>query len=145
MAAQPGNHGHSEDRPKLLGRPDGAGAVLVEATGAYEGLRAGERRWVTGSAVDRGLSLGILLEVHTPAAKAAPAKTDVQIVVEGSTSTNTVPVEVTVTEGTPFDPAAHTAKDVIAYLKAVDDAAETKRVKALERKAKQPRKTILDY
>lgn len=144
MAAPTGNHGHFEDRPKLLGRPDGAHAILVEATGAYEGLRAGERRWVTGSAVDRGLSLGILLEVDS-APKPKATKPDVQVVVEPASSANTVPVETTVTEGTPLSPADHTAKDVIAYLKAVDDPTETKRVKALERKAKQPRKTILDY
>ena len=56
-------HGHSPDKPSLIGQANGADAVQVYATGLYEGVRKGELRWVTGDLVQVGLDSGVIVEV----------------------------------------------------------------------------------
>ena len=57
-------HGHREDKPSILGKPNGADAIQVYATGLYEGVRKGLLQWVTGDAVDAGIERGLLIPVE---------------------------------------------------------------------------------
>lgn len=57
--------GHDQDRPLILGAPNNADARYVEGTGLFMAVRKGDRRWVTGEAVDTGLRSGVLMMVYT--------------------------------------------------------------------------------
>lgn len=56
-------HGHTADRPTVLGEANGEPAIQVYATGLYEGVRKGDVRWVTGTAVQPGLDTGNIVEI----------------------------------------------------------------------------------
>lgn len=62
---RPINLGHDRKTPLVLGYPNGDDARLVEGTGLYLAVRKGDRRWVTGSAVQNGLMSGVLINVDT--------------------------------------------------------------------------------
>lgn len=77
MATVRATHGDTAERAMRLGDANGADAIYVESTGYFHGLRVGERRWVTGSAVDEGVDIGMLVELHEdgePARAAKPRK-----------------------------------------------------------------------
>jgi len=65
MSRPPINLGHDQDRPLVLGAPNDADARYVEGTGLFLAVRKGDRRWVTGDAVDDGLRSGVLVMVYT--------------------------------------------------------------------------------
>jgi hypothetical protein len=82
MATVRTNHGETAERPLVIGTANGADPIFVEATGAYNGMRVHDRRYVTGTGVDEGVDIGILVEIQpddgTPArrtAKKTAAKT----------------------------------------------------------------------
>lgn len=56
-------HGQSADQPTILGESNDESAIQVYATGLYEGIRKGDVRWVTGTAVAAGLRSGVIIEV----------------------------------------------------------------------------------
>lgn len=68
--------GHDELTPLVLGVVNDADAVLVEGTGLFMAVRKGDRRWVTGSMVRKGLATGSLIQVLTGR---EPAMTDAQL------------------------------------------------------------------
>jgi hypothetical protein len=72
MSRPRGNLGHSETAPLVLGADNGDDPVLVEGTGLFLSVRKGDRRWVTGTAVQNGLQLGVLIRV-LPVGSDAPA------------------------------------------------------------------------
>lgn len=56
-------HGHTQDKPTVIGEPNGEPAIQVYATGLYEGIRKGVLRWVTGTKVAPGLRAGVIVRV----------------------------------------------------------------------------------
>lgn len=62
---KPINLGHDRKTPLVLGFANGDDARYVEGTGLYLAVRKGDRRWVTGSAVQNGLMSGVLINVDT--------------------------------------------------------------------------------
>lgn len=65
MATRSNARGYSSDRPLVLGQPDGSLAIEVVANGVFQGLRTNEQRWVTGTAVDDGLAIGIIIPIES--------------------------------------------------------------------------------
>lgn len=57
--------GHDRKTPLVLGFANGDDARYVEGTGLYLAVRKGDRRWVTGTAVQNGLRSGVLINVET--------------------------------------------------------------------------------
>jgi len=65
MSRRPVHLGYEADQPLILGVENGAAARLVEGTGLFLAVRKGDRRWVTGDAVNKGLRQGVLIAVYT--------------------------------------------------------------------------------
>jgi len=126
MATRNSNAGHSKDRPRILGSPNGAEPILVEATGTYDALRVGHQRWVTGTGVDRGLTHGVLVQIFMgdeAPVEATAVASDVQVIVEPA-------AQVVAEPETLFDPGDHSVAEVREYI--ADHPEDRARVLQLE-------------
>lgn len=56
-------HGKDASQPMVIGQPNGADPVFVEATGLVFGIHKGKQRWVTGSAVAGAVDGGLLIVI----------------------------------------------------------------------------------
>lgn len=65
MATRSNARGYSSDRPLVLGQHDGSQPIEVVANGVFQGLRTNDQRWVTGTAVDDGLAIGIIIPIES--------------------------------------------------------------------------------
>lgn len=134
---RPINLGHDRKTPLVLGFANGDDARLVEGTGLYLAVRKGDRRWVTGTAVQNGLRSGVLINIDTDDPPAlSPAQLDAAVAAE--------PADRPAVGAVPADAALTALRAAPAATAAPKQPATTAGVPAKKRPAKKraaPKKT----